>query len=146
MKKIELGPITASAMVLSQLAGSTGQTEFAWVRSDISNINAESVTCGVEKIEISDSARSSSAQLPIRAAGIERWTKTEKNRYRKLLVKFASAVLSDAEQKEFSELELARNRFEDPRTSKEIIEEFRMRRLYADLYNSLLHASAGLRR
>jgi hypothetical protein len=146
MTKIELGTITASAMALSQLAGGTGHTGFAWVRSDVSNINAATLKTGVEKIEIPDSARTGPVQLPVQAAGIDRWTKTEKIRYRKLLVKFASSVLSDAEQKEFRELELARTRFEDPRTSKEIIAEFRIRRLYADLNASLMNVSTGLRR
>src|SRR5208282_4847902 len=95
--------------------------------------------------EFSDSARSASVQFTFPANRIDRWTRAEKNRYRKLVVKFASAALSETEENELNELELARSRFEDQRSSQEIIEEFRMRRLYAGLLTSLTNASAGLK-
>ena len=146
MNKIDLGVITASAVVASQLAVGAGHAECVSALPVVSVLDGATMSSGVEKIELPDSAKSVSVRSPIQTGSIERWTKPEKNRYRKLVVKFASSGLSESEEKELRELELVRTRFEDSRTPSEIIDEFRTRRHYAELIASLKHASLGLKR
>lgn len=142
---IDLRTITASAITVSQLAGVVNHAEIYADLPVVSSVSIAPVHYVSGTTENTDIARSASIQLAFPANRINRWTRIEKDRYRKLVVKFASAGLSETEENELNELEIARSRFEDQRSSQEIIEEFRMRRLYAGLLTSLANASAGLK-
>jgi len=146
MNKVDVRLITASAVVAAQLGGETANAQFTSPVSTVSILDGANATTGVEKIEMPDSAESTPTGLPIRKPTVTRWTKLEKNRYRKLVVKFASASLSQSENEELRELQSVRARFEDPRTATEIIDEFKARRQYAELINSLKQASLRLKR
>jgi hypothetical protein len=117
---------------------------FEAVSTELLNPVSDTTTLstGVEPLsDISSSENSARTQLTITAPGIERWAQREKARYKQVVVKFASSLLSDAEKQELDSLEVARARFEDERTPEEIIAEFRARQNYAALVSSLKNAS-----
>jgi hypothetical protein len=101
------------------------------------------INSATEGPKLSSSAVYSEPQPKVRilAPMIERWTRQEKTRYRRLVVKSATSDLSQAEKQELDSLELARTQFEDARSPEEIFAEFRTRKLYANLLASLKDAS-----
>jgi hypothetical protein len=140
MTKVKLGLITASAAASFMVP----EHDFEAVSTELLNSVsvATTLSAGIEPLsDMSSSQKSAHSQLTITAPGIERWTQREKGRYKQLVAKFASALLSDAEKPELDRLEVARARFEDERNPEEIIAEFRARQNYAALVSSLKNAS-----
>ncbi len=137
--RIKLGVITVSAAASIAVPGDTSKavsTGPVLPPSDRTTVNTE-----IGRVEISNSAINATIQLPIFTPSIEQWTQIEKRRYKQLVVKFATAALSKVEQGELDRLEAARSRFEDARSTEEILGEFRKRQAYAALIASLKNAS-----
>lgn len=104
--------------------------------------NVVTLNTGFEnRSEITGTKNSAHGQLTIPAPGVEEWTQREKKRYRQLVSKFARSLLSESEKVELDSLEVARARFEDGRSSEEILAEFRSRQIYSALLASLKNAS-----
>lgn len=140
MTKVKLGLITTSAaasFMVPEQDFEAVSTELLYPVSGMTTGSAEVETLS----DISRLENSAHGQLTMPAPGIERWSQSEKRRYKQLVVKFASSNLSETEKQELDRLEVARARFEDERSPEEIIAEFRRRQNYSALITSLKSTS-----